>query len=151
MTEGSQLCLEEAKEGMEKALSHFKKELQKLRAGKANPVMLEGVKVDYYGTETPLNQVSNVSTPDPKTITIQPWEKAMISPIEKAIMAANLGFNPQNDGSTIRIPIPPLTEERRMDLVKKVKEFAEDTKVGIRSSRKIANDEAKTLEKRRNP
>lgn len=147
MTEGSKLCLDVAKEGMEKAIYHFEKELQKLRAGKANPVMLEGVKVDYYGTETPLTQVSNVSTPDAKTITIQPWEKNMIGPIEKSIMAANLGFNPQNDGTIIRIPIPPLTEERRRELVKKVKEFSEDTKVGIRASRKNANDEAKQLEK----
>lgn len=147
MTEGSKECLENAKMGMEKAISHLEKELQKLRAGKANPVMLEGVKVDYYGTDTPLAQVSNVNTPDAKTIVIQPWEKNMIVPIEKAIMAANLGFNPQNDGTLIRIPIPPLTEERRKELVKKVKEFAEDSKVGIRSSRKNANDDAKSLEK----
>lgn len=147
MTEDVKQCLDETKSSMQKALSHLEKELQKLRTGKANPQMLEGIKVDYYGSEVPLNQVSNVSSPDPKTITIQPWEKGMIQPIEKAIQAANLGFNPQNDGTIIRIPVPPLTEERRKDIVKRVKEYAEDTKVGIRSARKTGNDIAKMLEK----
>lgn len=132
---------------MEKAISHLESELAKIRAGKANPAMLEGIMVDYYGTNTPLNQVANVNTPDARSIVIQPWEKSMLTPIEKAIQAANLGLNPQNDGVIIRIMVPPLTEERRRDLVKKAKSEAEDAKIGLRSARKEAIDEIKKLQK----
>lgn len=147
MNEEIDFLMEAAEEGMEKAIGHLERELQKLRAGKANPQMLDSVKVDYYGTLTKLAQVSNINTPDPRSIVIQPWEKNMLGPIEKAIMAANLGFNPQNDGTLIRVIVPPLTEERRRDLVKKAKEEAENSKVGIRSARRDAIDSGKKLQK----
>ena len=147
MTEESQFCLDEAKEGMEHAVLHLDREFQKIRAGKASPQMLDGVRVDYYGASTPIENISNISTPDPRQITIQPWEKSMISPIEKAILAANLGFNPQNNCELIRIAVPPLTEERRKDLVKKAKAESENAKVSIRNIRRIAMDTAKKLEK----
>jgi len=142
-----QLCLEDAKEQMHSALSFLEKELQKIRAGKASPQMLDGLKVDYYGNQTPLSQVANVHTPDAKLIVVQPWEKQMLNIIEKAIQAANLGFNPINDGVIIRIPVPPLTEERRKDLVKKAKAEVENIKIRIRNIRRDANDYAKKLEK----
>ncbi|HON51640.1 MAG TPA: ribosome recycling factor [Bacteroidales bacterium] len=122
-------------------------ELSKLRAGKASPAMLETVKVDYYGTLTPLSQVANINTPDPRTLIVQPWEKKMIDPIEKAIMAANLGLTPVNDGSIIRISIPVLTEERRKELVKQVKTEAETAKVSVRNIRRDANEMLKKLQK----
>lgn len=147
MTEESQFCLDEAKESMEHALSHLDKEFHKIRAGKANPQMLEGVRVDYYGTMSPIDQIANINTPDPKQIIIQPWEKNMIPVIEKAILAANLGFNPQNNGEIIRIIVPPLTEERRKELVKRAKVEAENAKVSIRNIRRNAMDTAKKLEK----
>jgi ribosome recycling factor len=147
MNEEIDFLMEAAEEGMEKAIGHLERELQKLRAGKANPQMLDSVKVDYYGTLTKLSQVSNINTPDPRSIVVQPWEKNMLGPIEKAIMAANLGFNPQNDGTIIRVVVPPLTEERRRDLVKKAKEEAENSKVGIRSARREAIDAGKKLQK----
>jgi len=147
MNEELEFLKEAAVEGMNKAISHLERELQKLRAGKANPQMLEGVKVDYYGTSTKLAQISNINTPDPRSIVIQPWEKNMVAPIEKAILAANLGFNPQNDGTIIRVIVPPLTEERRRDLVKKAKEETENTKVGIRGARREAIEAAKKLQK----
>jgi len=147
MTEELDFLYDATIEAMDKALTHLEKELFKLRAGKANPQMLDSVKVDYYGTPTKLSQVSNINTPDPRTIVIQPWEKNMLTPIEKAIMAANLGFNPQNDGTIIRVLVPPLTEERRKDLVKKAKEEAENCKVGIRSARRETIDSAKKLQK----
>jgi len=147
MTEESQFCLDEAKESMEHALAHLDKEFHKIRAGKANPQMLEGVKVDYYGAPTPLEQISNITTPDPRQIIIQPWEKSMIPVIEKTILNANLGFNPQNNGEIIRIIVPPLTEERRKELVKKAKMEAENAKVSIRNIRRNAMDTAKNLEK----
>ncbi len=128
---------------MEKAIAHLEGELQKIRAGRANPQMLEGIYVDYYGTNTPLHQVANVNSPDARTIVIQPWEKAMLQPIEKAIQVANLGFNPQNDGTLIRISVPPLTEERRKELVKRCKAEGEHCKVTVRTSRKDANDAIK--------
>ena len=137
----------EAEEKMGKAITHMERELIKIRAGKANPQMLDSVKVDYYGVMTPLAQMSNINTPDPRNILVQPWEKNMLEPIERAIMAANLGFNPQNDGSLIRISVPPLTEERRKELVKRVKVEAENTKVSIRNIRREALDSAKKLEK----
>lgn len=147
MDEFCQLCYDEAKEGMELSLEHLKKELQKIRAGKANPQMLDGIRIDYYGTITPLNQVSNINTPDPRTIVIQPWDKFSLPLIEKAVLAANLGFNPQNNGDIIRISVPPLTEERRKELVKKARAEGEHAKIGIRNTRKNANTEAKNLEK----
>lgn len=147
MSEELNFLWDAAVEGMDRAIGHLERELQKLRAGKANPQMLDSVKVDYYGTMTKLSQISNINTPDPRSIVIQPWEKNMLGPIEKAIMAANLGFNPQNDGILIRVIVPPLTEERRRDLVKKSKEEAENSKVGIRSARREAIDDAKKLQK----
>ena len=128
---------------MQKAIEHLESELSKIRAGRANPSMLDSVHVDYYGTSTPLSQVSSVTIPDARTIAIQPWEKSMLSPIEKAIQAANLGFNPQNDGTLIRINIPVLTEERRKELVKKTKAEVEHGKVSIRNIRRDANEHIK--------
>ncbi|MFA6261322.1 MAG: ribosome recycling factor [Bacteroidia bacterium] len=133
--------------GMDKAVEHAALEFTKIRAGKAHPSMVDAVKVDYYGNLVPLNQVGNVNTPDAKTITIQPWEKAMIQPIEKGIIIANLGFTPSNDGNLVRINIPPLTEERRKETVKKVKGEAENAKVTLRSVRKEANEHIKKLQK----
>ncbi|PKP36241.1 MAG: ribosome recycling factor [Bacteroidetes bacterium HGW-Bacteroidetes-15] len=147
MNEEVDFYIEETKERMEKAISHLDNELRVIRAGKANPAMLSGIMVDYYGTMTPLQQVSNVGTLDARTINIQPWEKTMIGPIEKAILAANLGFNPQNNGETIRIAVPPLTEERRKLLVKQVKNEGENARVSIRNARRDANEEFKKLQK----
>ncbi len=147
MNEDLDFIFAEAEEKMGKALTHLEKELSKIRAGKANPQMLDSVKVDYYGVQTPLSQMSNINTPDPRNILVQPWEKSMLEPVEKAIMAANLGFNPQNDGTQIRISVPPLTEERRKELVKKVKGEAENAKVSIRNIRRDAMDAGKKLEK----
>ncbi len=128
---------------MQKAIDHLESELSKIRAGRANPTMLDSVHVDYYGTNTPLSQISSVTIPDSRTIAIQPWEKSMLAPIEKAIQAANLGFNPQNDGTLIRINIPVLTEERRKELVKKTKAEVEHGKVSIRNIRRDANENIK--------
>lgn len=147
MTEESQMCLEMTDENMEKTITHLQQEFAKIRAGKASPSMLDGVKVDNYGSIVPLNQVGNVNTPDARLLVVQPWDKSMLEKIEKAIMNANLGFNPMNDGTVIRIPIPPLTEERRRNLAKQAKTEAENTKITIRSHRRVSNDEAKTLEK----
>ena len=147
MDEEVQLYLEDAQEKMEKALKHLESELVKMRAGKADPHMLDGIMVDYYGNPTPLNQVSNVNTPDARTIAIQPWEKNMIIPIEKAIMASNIGITPANNGEIIRLAIPPLTEERRKELVKKVNAEGESAKVSIRNARRDANDTFKKLQK----
>jgi len=145
MTEDVELILEETKDRMQKALEHLEHELSRLRAGRANPALLEGVTVDYYGVTTALSQTSNINTPDSKTIMIQPWEKTMLSAIEKAILAANLGVTPMNNGEIIRISIPPLTEERRHQLVKQVKNEGETAKISLRNSRKWANDELKNL------
>ena len=134
------LILEDAKEAMEKSLAHLNVELGKIRAGRANPSMLDSVKVDYYGSLTPLSQIANVSTLDSRTLTIQPWEKAMLDEITKAVINANLGLNPQNNGEVILISVPVLTEERRKDLVKKAKSEGEHAKVSIRSQRKDANE-----------
>jgi len=128
---------------MVKAIDHLEAELSKIRAGKANPSILDGIHVDYYGTTTPLSQVSSITTPDARTLVVQPWEKGMLVVIEKAILVANLGFTPMNDGAVIRISIPPLTEERRKDLVKKTKAEAEHAKVAIRSLRRDANEHIK--------
>lgn len=151
MNEDIQFILDNTKEQMEKALSHLEAELVKVRAGKASPTMLESIGVDYYGTRTPLNQVANINTADARTLVIQPWEKSMLTPIEKAIMAANLGLNPQNDGVLIRILVPALTEERRKDLVKKAKSETENAKVSLRILRKEANEELKKLQKKGTP
>jgi ribosome recycling factor len=137
--------INDAKALMEKAITHCESELQKIRAGKANPAMLDDITVDYYGTPTPLSQVGNVNTPDARTIIVQPWEKSLLTAIEKAIKESNLGLNPQNDGVIIRLNVPPLTEERRRDLVKRVKAEAENGKVAIRNIRKDANDKIKKL------
>jgi len=126
-------------------LSHMEKALVKIRAGRANPSMLQGVMVEYYGTPTPLQQVSNVNTPDARTISIQPWEKTLIPEIEKAILNAGLGFNPMNNGESVIISVPPLTEERRRDLAKLAKAESESAKVGVRAARKSAMDELKKL------
>lgn len=147
MNEEISFVIEEAEEGMKNAIAHLEKEFNKIRAGKASPAMLEGVKVDYYGNMTPIDQVSNINTPDPRQIIVQPWEKSMLSPIEKAIMAANLGFNPQNNGEVLRINVPPLTEERRRNLVKQAKAEVENAKVTIRNIRRSAIDSGKKLEK----
>jgi ribosome recycling factor len=147
MTDDAILCLEEVEEGMNHAIQHLEKEFLKVRAGKANPSMLTGVRVEYYGVSTPIEQTANINTPDPRQIIVQPFDKSTINAIEKAILNANLGFNPQNEGDIIRINVPPLTEERRRDLVKKAKTIAEDTKIGIRNNRRNGNDEAKKLEK----
>jgi ribosome recycling factor len=135
----------EAKAHMDKAIDHCEGELQKLRAGKASPSMLDDIYVDYYGSPTPLSQVGSINTPDARTIVIQPWEKSLLGAIEKAIMEANLGVNPQNDGVIIRINVPPLTEERRRDLVKKAKAEAETGKIAIRNIRKDANEKIRKL------
>lgn len=141
------LCFEKAKAGMNQTIEHLDKEFHKIRAGKAHPQMLDSVKVDSYGSVMPLNQVAGINTPDARSILIQPWDKNLIVPIEKAIMAANLGFNPQNDGISIRIIVPELTEERRKDLAKQAKAEMENAKISIRNSRRIAIDEGKKLEK----
>jgi ribosome recycling factor len=133
------------KDDMQSILNYLVKELEKIRAGKANVKMLEGIKIDYYGTMTPIEQVASLTTPDPKQIAVQPWEKNLIPLIEKAVMSANLGFNPQNNGETIRIMVPALTEERRKDLVKKVKQEIEQAKINIRNIRRNVNAKAKEL------
>ena len=143
MNEEIEFILDTTKEAMNSAIAHLEKELRTIRAGKATPAMLGNVMVDYYGSQTPLSQVANVTTPDPRTIAIQPWEKNMLQPIEKAIMVANLGFNPMNNGDIIMINVPPLTEERRIGLAKQAKAEAEHAKVGIRNARKDANNEIK--------
>ncbi|GHE23651.1 ribosome recycling factor [Sphingobacterium griseoflavum] len=145
MNELISLELDDCKESMGKAVAHAESELTKIRAGKASPSMLDGISVDYYGSMTPLSQVSNINTTDARTIVIQPWEKNILGAIEKAIMDSNLGLNPQNDGTIIRLAIPVLTEERRRDLVKKVKEEAEKGRIAIRNIRKDANESIKKL------
>ena len=147
MNEELELALEVAQEMMEKALLHLQRELTKVRAGKASPLMLQGLMVDYYGAPTPLQQVANVTTLDARTLIIQPWEKSVIAGIEKAIFNANLGVTPMNDGEAIRLTIPMLTEERRRDLVKQVKALAEDAKVSIRSGRREAMEAIKKAQK----
>lgn len=146
MNEDIQFILDSTKEDMESAISHLHKRLLTIRAGKANPTMLQGVLVDYYGSPTPLSQVANVLTPDGRTISIQPWEKAMIQEIEKAIINSNLGFNPMNNGESVIINVPPLTEERRKDLVKQARSEGEDARIGVRNGRRDANNEIKKLD-----
>ena len=139
------LILDDTKEAMEKSIIYLNLELGKIRAGRANPSMLDSVKLDYYGSLTPLSQIANISTLDSRTLTIQPWEKAMLDEITKAIINANLGLNPQNNGEVILISIPVLTEQRRIELVKRSKSEGENAKVSIRSQRKEANEMVRSL------
>jgi ribosome recycling factor len=139
--------LKKAEESMKKSIENFRHELAGIRTGKANPALLDPIRVTYYGQKVPLKQVAGITVPDPKTIVIQPWDKTIIPEIEKAIQASELGLNPQSDGNVVRLPIPPLTEERRRDLVKVVKRMAEDTRVAIRNIRRDANDKIKKLER----
>lgn len=145
MEEGKEI-IENAELNMMGAVNHLESELAKIRAGKANPIMLKGINVEYYGNITPLNQVASVSTPNAQTISIQPWEKSMIDEIEKSIINSNLGFNPVNNGESILINIPPLTQERRIELTKLAKSETESAKVSIRNSRKDVNNKIKSLE-----
>lgn len=142
-----QFVLDETTEKMDKAVTHTASELTKIRAGKAMPQMLDGLMVDYYGTPTPLNQVASVTTPDARTLAIKPWEKSMIQPIEKAVINSDLGLNPQNNGEMVLINVPPLTEDRRKDLVKQAKGETENGKVSLRNVRKEMMDELKQLQK----
>ena len=142
-----EFIIDEATESMQGSINHLEKEFLNIRAGKASPAMLGSVFVDYYGSATPISQVANMNVPDARTITIQPFEKSMLHAIEKAIMIANIGFNPMNNGDIIIINVPALTEDRRRDLAKQAKVEAEDAKVGVRNSRKDANNDIKKLEK----
>ena len=146
MNEDVQFILDSAKENMVAAIKHLEKEFIKIRAGKASPSMLSSVYVDYYGSDTPLAQVANINTPDGRTISVQPWEKNMLQPIQTAIANANLGFNPMNNGDFVIINVPPLTEERRIQLTKQAKAEAEDAKVGVRNARQDANKDIRDLE-----
>jgi ribosome recycling factor len=132
---------------MEKSLQSLQKELVKLRTGRASTALLDGIHVDYYGSSSPINQVANITTPDARTIQIVPWEASTLGAIEKSILAANIGLTPQNDGKLIRIPLPPLTEERRKDMVKTIKKMGEEAKVAVRNHRRDGNEEIKKLEK----
>jgi len=145
MNEEVELVLLDNEDKMQRTIKYLDNELSKIRAGRANVHMLDGIMVNYYGTPTPLNQISNVNAPDPRTLAIQPWEKNMIEPIEKAILAANLGLTPMNNGEIIRINIPMLTEERRRELVKRVRTEGENSRVGIRSARRESNEQLKKL------
>ena len=147
MTDDLSFILEEGKDSMTKAINHLEAELVKIRAGKANPSMLDGIMVDYYGNLTQINQVGNISAMDARTISIQPWEKNMMQPIERAIIAANIGINPQNDGNIIRLFLPPLTEERRKEMVKRSNAEGELAKVGVRSIRREGIEQIKKLQK----
>ena len=146
MNEELDLIIEDLQEQMQKAIDHLKKEFVAIRAGKASPQMLAGITIDYYGSQTPLSQVANINTPDARTISVQPWEKQMITEIEKGIMYANIGLNPMNNGESIIINVPPLTEERRRELSKQAKAESENAKVSIRNIRKEGNSELKKLE-----
>jgi ribosome recycling factor len=147
MAEDTASIIATADDHMKKAINHLEAELIKIRAGKANPQMLDGIVVDYYGSPMPINQVANISVMDARTLSIQPWEKNMLQPIEKAIIAANIGINPQNDGALIRLFLPPLTEERRKELAKKCHGEGEHTKVAIRNIRRDSIEHIKRLQK----
>lgn len=147
MSEALDIIVDSASGQMKKAISHLESELAKIRAGKANPIILDGINVDYYGAPTPLNQVANVTVADARTLSIQPWERQMLGPIEKAIIASNIGLNPQNDGNIIRLFLPPLTEERRKELVKKVNNEGEQAKVAVRNIRREAIEDIKKEQK----
>jgi ribosome recycling factor len=146
MDEEVKFIIDSTKEAMDNAIKHLEKKLINIRAGKASPAMVSSVEVEAYGTQSPLNQVANVNTPDAMTISIQPWDKSLIPEIEKAIMVANLGFNPSNNGESVIINVPALTEERRRELAKQAKAEAEDTKVGVRNDRKVAMNDIKDLD-----
>jgi len=146
MEDEIKFVIDSAKESMDKAVKHLEKQFVNIRAGKASPSMVGSVKVAYYGNPTPLSQVANVSTPDGMTISITPWEKGLIQEIEKGIQLANLGFNPQNNGESVIINVPPLTEERRKDLAKQARAEAEEAKIGVRNDRKNANTDIKDLD-----
>lgn len=147
MAEDISTIIATGEDHMQKAINHLEAELTKIRAGKANPQMLDGIVVDYYGSPMPINQVANINTMDARTLSIQPWEKNMLQPIERAIIAANIGINPQNDGNLIRLFLPPLTEERRKELVKKCLAEGEHSKVAIRNIRRDAIEHIKKLQK----
>jgi ribosome recycling factor len=147
MNEDVKMVLEIAGDHMEKSFKHFEIEVSKIRAGKAHPSMLQGIKVNYYGSDTPLEQMSTVSIADARTLTVQPWERKMLQEVEKALLAANLGITPMNDGQIIRLPIPPLTEDRRKELVKQTREQGEKAKIAIRNVRKETNKELDQLQK----
>ena len=147
MNEELQMIIDEVESDMKKAIKHLEVEISKIRAGKASPQMLDGIYVDYYGSATPLTQVANISIPDPRTVTVQPWEKNMLGPIEKAIIASNIGLNPQNDGIIIRMFVPPLTEERRRELAKRVYNEGEQAKVAVRSIRREGIEMIKKMQK----
>jgi ribosome recycling factor len=147
MSEELSLIMDDAEEHMKKAIQHLEIELVKIRAGRANPNMLDGIVVDYYGTPTPINQIGNLTVTDARTLTIQPWEKNMLQPIERAIINSNIGLAPQNDGNIIRLFLPPLTEERRRELVKRVNAEGEHTKVAVRNIRRDAIEQIKKLQK----
>ena len=147
MTEDLSLIMDDAADSMKKAIAHLEAELVKIRAGKANPQMLDGIVVDYYGSPTPIGQVANITATDARTLTVQPWEKNMLQPIERAIINSNIGINPQNDGTMIRMFLPPLTEERRRELVKRCNGEGEQSKVAIRSIRRDAIEQIKKLQK----
>ena len=144
--EDIQVVLDETREEMEKAIKSLRIDLSKVRTGRANPALLDGLQVDYYGTPTPLQQLANLGAPDPRLIVISPYDKGALSGIEKAVLSANLGLTPSSDGKLVRIPIPPLTEERRKDLVKQIHRMAEDHKVGVREARRDALTMLKDLE-----
>jgi ribosome recycling factor len=147
MSEELNIVLEDAAQTMGKAIQHLETELVKIRAGKANPSMLDGINADYYGSPTAISQVANITALDARTISVQPWEKNMLQVIERAIIAANIGINPQNDGNIIRLFLPPLTEERRKELVKKCNGEGENAKVSIRNIRRVAIEDVKKLQK----
>ncbi|HXR84777.1 MAG TPA: ribosome recycling factor [Hanamia sp.] len=147
MTDETTEIIDGATVSMQKAMDHFEAELVKIRAGKANPTMLDGITVDYYGNPTPINQIGNLSAMDARTLTIQPWEKNMLQPIERAIIAANIGINPQNDGNIIRLFLPPLTEERRKELVKRSNGEGEQAKIAVRNIRRDAIEQIKKAQK----
>jgi ribosome recycling factor len=147
MQEELNIVLESAEETMSKTIGHLESELVKIRAGKANPNMLDGITADYYGSPTPISQVANITALDARTISVQPWEKNMLAIIERAIIAANIGINPQNDGSSIRLFLPPLTEERRKELVKRCNGEGENAKVSIRNIRRDAIEDIKKMQK----
>lgn len=146
MTEDIDFLMDSTKENMNSAIIHLEKELLNIRAGRASQAMVGSVKVDYYGSQTPLSQVANIATPDARTITIQPWEKGLISEIEKGILIANIGLNPMNNGESIILNVPALTEERRKELAKKAKSEGEEAKIGIRNDRKVAMNDLKKME-----
>ena len=147
MNEDAQLFIDDAKEMMAKAIDHLEEELTKVRAGKATPTMLAGIYVDYYGVSSSIDKVANISTPDARTLLVKPWEKNMLGPIDKAILMANIGLTPQNDGETIRLNIPMLTEDRRREMVKKVKLIGEESRVAVRNIRRGALEDIKALSK----